>query len=60
MPSMTDWKVPSAVQPRAEDYSFDLERTLTAMVGLHTIVPDPAEPRYISTVWGTGYKFTDA
>src|SRR5882672_4047983 len=21
---------------------------------------DPAEPRYIATVWGTGYKFTDA
>jgi len=21
---------------------------------------DPAEPRYISTVWGTGYKFADA
>src|ERR1700759_2137512 len=42
MPSMTDWKVPSAVQPRAEDYSFDLERTLPAMVGLHTIVPGDA------------------
>jgi two-component system OmpR family response regulator/two-component system alkaline phosphatase synthesis response regulator PhoP len=24
------------------------------------IEADPAEPRYISTVWGTGYKFTDA
>jgi two-component system, OmpR family, response regulator len=21
---------------------------------------DPAEPRYIMTVWGTGYKFSDA
>jgi DNA-binding response OmpR family regulator len=21
---------------------------------------DPAEPRYILTVWGTGYKFADA
>jgi DNA-binding response OmpR family regulator len=24
------------------------------------IETDPAEPRYISTVWGTGYKFADA
>lgn len=39
MPSLTDWKVPSAVQPRAEDYAFDLERTLSSMVGLHSIIP---------------------
>jgi S1-C subfamily serine protease len=42
MPSVTDWKVPSAVQPRVEDYGFDLERTLSAMVGLHSIVPADA------------------
>jgi two-component system OmpR family response regulator len=24
------------------------------------IEADPAEPRFISTVWGTGYKFSDA
>ena len=24
------------------------------------IETNPAEPRYISTVWGTGYKFVDA
>ena len=24
------------------------------------IETDPADPRYIATVWGTGYKFTDA
>jgi S1-C subfamily serine protease len=42
MASLTDWKVPSAVQPRAEDYAFDLDRTLSAMVGLHTLVPNDA------------------
>jgi S1-C subfamily serine protease len=42
MPSLTDWKVPSAVQPRVEDYGFDLERTLSAMVGLHSLVPADA------------------
>jgi DNA-binding response OmpR family regulator len=24
------------------------------------IEPDPARPEYILTVWGTGYRFTDA
>jgi S1-C subfamily serine protease len=42
MPSLTDWKVPSAVQPRVEDYGFDLDRTLSAMVGLHTLIPNDA------------------
>ncbi len=42
MPSLTDWKVPAAVQPRIEDYGFDLDRTLSAMVGLHSIVPSDA------------------
>ena len=39
---MTDWKVPSSAQPRAEDYGFDLERALSAIVGLHSIVPSDA------------------
>jgi S1-C subfamily serine protease len=30
------------VQPRAEDYSYDLERALSAVVGLHSIVPPDA------------------
>lgn len=42
MPSIADWKVPAAVQPRPEDFRFDLERTLTAVVGLHAIVPPDA------------------
>ncbi len=42
MASLTEWKVPSAFQPRAQDYGFDLERTLAAVVGLHSIVPQDA------------------
>ena len=42
MPSLTEWKVPPAVQPRAEDYDFDLERVLSSVVGLHSIIPNDA------------------
>ncbi len=42
MPSLTEWKVPPAIQPRAEDYGFDLERALAAVVGLHSIIPSDA------------------
>jgi S1-C subfamily serine protease len=42
MASLTEWKVPSAFQPRPQDYGFDLDRTLTAVVGLHSIVPPDA------------------
>ena len=42
MPSLTEWKVPSAFQPRADDYSFDLDRVLSSMVGLHSIIPPDA------------------
>lgn len=42
MPSLTEWKVPAGVQPRAEDFSFDLDRALDAVVGLHCIIPEDA------------------
>ena len=42
MPSLTEWKVPSAYQPRAGDYSFDLDRVLSSVVGLHSIIPADA------------------
>ena len=42
MASLIEWKVPPAVQPRAEDYSYDLERALSSVVGLHAIVPPDA------------------
>src|ERR1700734_837608 len=38
MPSVSDWKVPSSAQPKADDYSYDLEQALSCVVGLPTIV----------------------
>jgi S1-C subfamily serine protease len=42
MVSLLERKVPAAVQPRPQDYGFDLERALAAVVGLHAIVPPDA------------------
>src|SRR5882757_2480901 len=42
MPSLTEWKVPAAIQPRVEDFGFDLDRALAAVVGLHSIIPPDA------------------
>jgi len=42
MPSVSDWKVPSSAQPKAEDYTYNLERALSSVVGLRAIVPADA------------------
>ncbi len=42
MASLLEWKVPPAAQPRPEDYSYDLERALASMVGLHSLIPADA------------------
>lgn len=42
MPSIAEWTLPLAMQPRPEEYSFDLERTLSAIVGVHALIPDAA------------------
>ena len=42
MAALTEWKVPPSAQPRAEDYPYDLERALSAVVGLHSIIPPDA------------------
>ena len=42
MPSLTEWKVPPAFQPRASDYNFDLDKALSSVVGLHSIIPPDA------------------
>jgi S1-C subfamily serine protease len=42
MPSTTDWEFPRSAQPKPEDYAFDLEHALNAVVGLHAIIPGDA------------------
>jgi S1-C subfamily serine protease len=42
MPTLTEWRVPPAFQPRAGDYSFDLDHALSSVVGLHSIIPPDA------------------
>src|ERR1700744_2646010 len=42
MVSMSEWKVPSANQPRPADYGFDLDEVLSSVVGLHSLVPTDA------------------
>src|ERR1700732_329748 len=42
MLSLTEWKVPPVNQPRAGGYSFDLDRVLSSVVGLHSIIPSDA------------------
>jgi S1-C subfamily serine protease len=42
MPSLSDWKVPSAMQPKPGDYGYDLEAALAAMVGVRASIPPDA------------------
>ncbi|MDO8535272.1 MAG: S1C family serine protease [Xanthobacteraceae bacterium] len=42
MPSLTDWKVPPSVQPKPADYGYDLDRALSAVVGLRATIPADA------------------
>ena len=42
MPSPSDWKVPSAVVPKPEDYGYDLDRALASLVGITSVVPPDA------------------
>ena len=42
MPSVSDWKVPASVQPKPQDYGYDLERALSCVVGLRVMVPADA------------------
>jgi S1-C subfamily serine protease len=42
MSSSSDWEMPPAAQPKPEDYSYDLEEALGALVGLRALVPADA------------------
>jgi S1-C subfamily serine protease len=50
MPSLSDWRVPTSVQPKPEDYTYDLERALASVVGVRTIIPSDA---YTAETLGT-------
>ncbi len=39
MASLPEWKVPDSVQPKPQDYGYDLDRALTAVLGLHATIP---------------------
>jgi S1-C subfamily serine protease len=42
MPRNVEWEIPGEIQPRPDDCSFDLDRALTAVLGLQAIVPQDA------------------
>ncbi|MFL6796964.1 MAG: S1C family serine protease [Xanthobacteraceae bacterium] len=42
MGSSSDWEMPASVQPKPEDYAYDLEAALNATVGLRAIIPADA------------------
>ena len=42
MPSLSDWKVPEALQPKPGDYGFDLDGALASVVGLRATIPADA------------------
>jgi S1-C subfamily serine protease len=39
---LTEWRVLPANQPRPGDYAFDLDKALSSVVGLHSIIPPDA------------------
>jgi S1-C subfamily serine protease len=42
MSSVSDWKVPATVQPKPQDYAFDLDSALGAVVGIRSLIPSDA------------------
>jgi S1-C subfamily serine protease len=42
MAGSSDWKVPPGVQPKPQDYPYDLERALSAVVAVSATVPPDA------------------
>jgi S1-C subfamily serine protease len=50
MPSLSDWKVSPSAQPNPRDYTYDLDRALSAVVGLRANIPADA---YTADILGT-------
>jgi S1-C subfamily serine protease len=42
MPSVSEWKVPPSARPKPEDYGYDLESVLSAVVGVRASIPEDA------------------
>jgi S1-C subfamily serine protease len=42
MSSSSDWEMPQTVQPKPENYAYNLEGALTSLVGLRAIIPADA------------------
>lgn len=42
MSSATDWNIATALQPKPEDYAYDLDRALTSVVGVRSSIPEDA------------------
>jgi S1-C subfamily serine protease len=42
MSSSSDWEMPPAVQPKPENFGYDLDGALTSLVGLRAIIPGDA------------------
>jgi S1-C subfamily serine protease len=42
MPRSMEWEIPSEFQPKPEDFSFDVDGALSAVLGLQATVPDDA------------------
>jgi S1-C subfamily serine protease len=42
MSRTVDWEIPSEIQPKPADCAFDLERTLSAVLGLRATIPQDA------------------
>src|ERR1041384_2225925 len=42
MPQTMEWEIPSEFQPKPEDFDFDLDRALGAVLGLQVTVPQDA------------------
>src|SRR3974390_1974782 len=40
MPISSDWELPPSAQPKPEDYSYDIDHALSAVVGIRATIPE--------------------